>query len=467
MGKIDIAWLIYKGANSGSSRHKNASFEGIGNQGARVVGLDIFNTTGSVVKYCTAESAHKFRIVLVSFTSNYDVIAFARAVYKLHTWRKKKRKFIVIGGGFGMQNPTHIVNWLDYAYFGRSENEIGKIIKSNFLFETKSLMRISDDGIHSVVVRQSSELLEFDTRVGRKEYKYKEEMHGCPNKCAYCHFTFARKHKGRRNFVVNLTGGKSLELEWMDCNLYDPNKSDIITALDGMSEKSRYLYNRRLSNEKVFEFIEHILYNMKVGCTDLNLYNILGLECSSKSDWSVFMGIVEKLNEKYKGNKKLRIKITNTPFRPSPMTPAAWAPVQLNYKDELCIKAYKVLYDINYSVKYNSNKRIMLFRRSPLESEASLLADLSVIRAGVKNSSNVFNLFTFNSKFRALRRPEQYSYLLSKYDLSELTGEIQVSSKTPTWFLNGYISNNALVKMRKKISDNSKKQWDTKSKRFK
>ncbi len=461
-----IAWLIMQGENAGAKRHKDTSFEGTGNQGAIVVSMDIMKETGEEVLHCVPETAKNFDIVLVSFTSNYDMIAFARAVYQLPEWRKDKRKFIVVGGGFGMQNPYHIQEWIDYAYFGRAENEIGKIIKYNFEYPSDSLMRIRESGLHPIVFRQSNVMLEYDSRVGKKEYVYKEEMHGCPNKCTYCHFTYARKHEGRKDFVVDLTGGKSLELEWMDPCLYVPHKSDIITALDGISERSRFLHNRRLSNEDIEKFFRHVLNNMEVGCTDLNLYNIIGMEAAEKSDWEYFINLVEKLNKEYKGDKKLRIKLTNTPFRASPITPAVWSRINLNYKEEFTEQAYKIIYDMEYSVNYNKDKSVMLFQRSPLESEASLLSDMSVVRGGVQNSEKIFNLFAFNSKFRQLRRGEQYEYLQNKYDLTDLIREYDVNETLPTWFLESYISNDVLKKIRIKAKENLKKTWDSATKRF-
>ena len=121
---------------------------------------------------------------------------------------------------------------------------------------------------------------------------------------------------------------------------------------------------------------------------------------------------------------------------------------------------------MEYSVNYNKDKNIMLFQRSPLESEASLLSDMSVVRGGVKNSEKIFNLFAFNSKFRQLRRAEQYEYLQNKYDLTDLIREYDVEETIPTWFLQSYISNDVLKKIRIKAKENLVKKWDTYTKRF-
>lgn len=462
-----IAWLIFDGENAGAKRHKNSSFIGLGNAGAIIVGMDILNVCGIEVEHCVPETAHKFDLILVSFTSNYDIIAFARAVYKIPEWRKGQRKFLVLGGGFGMQNPYHIQDWLDFAYFGRAEGEIGRIIKTNFSYPSDSLMRIRDEGLHPVIFRQTSGMLEIENmKIGGKDFSLKEEMHGCPNKCTYCHYTYARKHEGRKNFVMEFSTGKSVELEWMDPCLYPGDKPDIITALDGISERSRYLHNRRLSKETIEDFFIQCLNKTSFKGIDVNLYNIIGMEGAAPEDWEEWMDMIERLNQVDFKGKKMRIKITNTPFRPSPLTPAAYAPVNLFYKKEFSEQAIKVIYDIEYSCAYNKDRTVKFFQRSPLESEASLLSDVVVLRGGAKNSDKIFNLFAFNTKFRALRRGDQFQYLSDHYDLADLTREYSTDEQLPTWFLESYIPNSVIKKIRLKHIENMGKVWDSVKKRF-
>lgn len=466
MGK-KIAWLIFDGVNAGAKRHKNSSFLGLGNAGAIIVGRDIKAQTGIEVEYCVAETANKYDIVLVSLTSNYDIIAFARSVYKIPFWRKQYRRFMVVAGGFGMQNPIHILEWLDFAYFGRAEGEFGHIINRNFEYDSDSLMRIRDVGLHPVMFRQVSEMLEIEEmNIGGKKFHLKEEMHGCPNKCTYCHYTYARKHEGRKDFVMEFSTGKSIELEWMDPCLYPGDKPDIITALDGISERSRYLHNRRLSNETVRDFFVEVLKRTKCNGIDVNLYNIIGMEGATPYDWEYFIQMIADINRIDFLGKKMRIKITNTPFRPSPITPQAYAPVNLDYKGEFSETALEVIYDTEKSVKWNKGRQVKFFQRSPLESEASLLSDICVIRAGAKNSDKIFNLFAFNTKFRALLRGDQYKYLIDNYDLSDMCREYDVSESLPTWFLESYIPNDVIKKIRTKTKDNAAKMWDTTTKRF-
>lgn len=462
-----IAFLIFDGENAGAKRHKNSSFLGLGNGGAIIVGIDIQAETGIEVEHCVPETAHNFDLVLVSFTSNYDMIAFAKAVYKLPKWRKANRTFLVCGGGFGMQNPYHIQEWIDFAYFGRSEGEIGKIVKSWFDYPSDSLMRIREKGLHHILFRQTEKMLVIeDMQIGGKKFSLKEEMHGCPNKCTYCHYTYARKHEGMKDFVMEFSTGKSMELEWMDSCLYDGSKPDIITALDGISERSRYLHNRRLPNEQIEQFFIDVLKKTKNKGIDVNLYNIIGLEGATQEDWELWLDMIERLNRVDFSGKKMRIKMTNTPFRPSPITPAAYASVNLFYKNEFSEKAIRVLYDMEFSVAWNTDRTVKFFQRSPLESEASLLSDVVVLRGGAENSEKIFNLFTYNSKFRSLRRGEQYQFLLDNYDLTDITREYSTEEQLPTWFLESYIPNKVIRKIRLKTLQNLSKKWDTKTKRF-
>lgn len=74
--KPKIAFLVYLPLKQ---RRSNNSFVGNGNTGAMVV-ESVLIDNGLDVGRCTPETAHKQDIVLVSFTSNYDVVSFYKAV---------------------------------------------------------------------------------------------------------------------------------------------------------------------------------------------------------------------------------------------------------------------------------------------------------------------------------------------------------------------------------------------------
>lgn len=109
--KPKIAFLVYLPLKE---RRSNNSFIGNGNAGALVV-ENVLKEAGLNVGRCTPETAHEQDVVLVSFTSNYDTVSFYQAVALRPTWQRDKRSFKVIAGGFGMQNPTLVREYIDYA----------------------------------------------------------------------------------------------------------------------------------------------------------------------------------------------------------------------------------------------------------------------------------------------------------------------------------------------------------------
>lgn len=67
----DIAFLAYYPEKK---RSKNNSFEGNYNIGANVI-MDVLKRKGIACDICTPDTAQKYKIVLVSLTSEYDCLS--------------------------------------------------------------------------------------------------------------------------------------------------------------------------------------------------------------------------------------------------------------------------------------------------------------------------------------------------------------------------------------------------------
>ena len=137
-----IAFLAYYPLNQ---RSKNNSFEGNYNIGANVI-MDVMRRNDIECDMCTPDTAKNYEIVLISLTSDYDCIALYKAVALLPSWQPG-RKFKVVAGGAGMQNPTVIRRYIDYAVFGRGENIIYQLVDAILggnSFEHGSVMSLPD-----------------------------------------------------------------------------------------------------------------------------------------------------------------------------------------------------------------------------------------------------------------------------------------------------------------------------------
>ena len=155
----EVAFLMYYPLKQ---RLANNSFEGNYNIGANVI-MDVLRRRGIECNFCTPDTANKFKIILVSFTSDCDCLAFYKSVSLLPHWQRNKRSFVVVAGGEGIQNPTTIRNYLDYAVFGRAENIIYDLIDTVMggnIFQHESVMNLPE--LHEVKLAQANELYPYE-----------------------------------------------------------------------------------------------------------------------------------------------------------------------------------------------------------------------------------------------------------------------------------------------------------------
>lgn len=423
--KPKIAFLAYAPLKQ---RRSNNSFEGNGNVGALVV-ESVLKSNGLDVARCTPESAHKQDVVLVSFTSNYDVVSFYQAVALRPEWARGKRKFIVIGGGFGMQNPTLIRDYLDYAAFGRVENWIYQVIDTILgggIPKHPSLMNLPD--LHGVMISQSPDL--YDGPISGTAYgsEYKETFTGCPYKCMFCHYTWAREYQdireeNRGSYVQeSLTSGNTPELTWDQLFTYDKKAGRIRVAIDGFSQRLRYIYGKRILNDDIAEGINAI--GQYEGNTVLLVYNICNMPTETEQD----------INELYTTLRRadpfgrVIFVLHSTPFRPSLATPMQWEPV--NLWPEWIDKRAEVIDDrANFRATHSFT----------LEGAWSHLLSVIVERA-TPESSKMFHDIAFSSTLTGgkYRSAQKIKILENHYDLSQYLKEYDVDEKLPGWFLSSY-----------------------------
>lgn len=302
----------------------------------------------------------------------------------------------------------------------------------------------------NIVVRQAQEMLKIrNIKVGtKKPFTYKEELIGCPNKCMYCQYTYVRKHEGRSDFVLDTNNNPiSVELEWMDINLYPEKIPRVTTAIDGVSQRVRYAYQRRLSDDQVQEFIIELSKRTKCNGVVLTLYNIIGMG-ETAEEWAYFIELIRSVCDKLQ--KKITILFHNTPFRPSPGSPSAYQPVNLFFNK--LMSGLTTTSSKGNMAQFFHHEKLYFGFRSRMESRLGLVADLSVIRAQ-DSTMPIFNLIAYNSKFYNQSKPRQFQYILDKYDLSPLVREYSVEEKIPAWFFESYIKRDVMKKLTTKLKD--------------
>jgi hypothetical protein len=424
----DIAFLAYYPLKK---RQDNNSFEGNYNIGANVI-IDVLRHNGMECEFCTPDTANKFKIVLVSLTSDYDCIALYKAVALLPSWQPGKRKFQVVGGGAGMQNPTTVRNYIDYAVFGRAENIIYPLIDcllGGRVYTHESVMKLPE--INPVILSQVQGLYphEVDLGGGRGKRQWKESFIGCPNKCLFCHYTWARSKVGSGTYYQgDLTLNRSIECLWKDIPKIEKKEGRIRTAIDGFSERLRFAFGKRITNQEIVDGINHI--GSFAGITVLLTYNISNMPFETQADREELYETVKRATPK----NRVIVVFQSTPFRPSLLTPLQWAPVAL----------YPATSDLSASVIYDSDNLRVIHSFSN-ESPFSQLETVIVSRA-TPETDKLFHALCFHPKLKTGTSRERVGLLERSFDMTPYLKEYQAGDKHPAWFLRSYTTEATLLK---------------------
>ena len=421
----EVAFLAYYPEKK---RSDNNSFEGNYNIGANVI-MDVLGRKGVKCDICTPDTAQKYKVILVSMTSEYDCLALYRAVALLPSWQPGRR-FKVVAGGAGMQNPVTVRNYIDYAVFGRGENIICPLIDciaDAKQFEHESVMNLPE--ISSVNFCQASELYLHDIDLGRGRRQWKESFVGCPNRCLFCHYTWARKKIGDGTYYQgDLTMNRSIECLWKDIPKIEKKEGRIRTAIDGFSERLRFAYGKKISNQEIIDGINHI--GSFPGITVVLAYNISNMPSETQTDRDELYKTVKKAKPK----NRVIVVFQSTPFRPSLLTPLQWAPVTL----------YPATSDLSARVIYDSDSLRVMHSFSN-ESPWSQLETVIVSRATTE-TDKLFHALCFHPKLKKGTVWEKVKLLQCSFDLSPYLREYEADEKHPAWFLSSYTAN---VKLRK------------------
>lgn len=436
--KPKIAFLVYEPLKQ---RRNNNSFQGNGNTGALVV-ESALASSGLDVGRCTPETAHRQDVVLVSFTSNYDVLSFYQCVARRDNWQQGKRTFRVIGGGFGMQNPTLIRDYLDYACFGRVEDWIYELVDTILgggVPSHPSVMNLPD--IHPVAIAQASGLYGGDN--------FTETFTGCPYKCMFCHYTWARKYEDRReenkgSYVQeSLTDGNTPELTWDQLFTYGKKAGRVRVAIDGFSERLRYVYGKRILNDDIVGGIEAV--GQYEGNTVLLVYNICNMPTETDRDVDELYLTLKRANPK----GRVIFVLHSTPFRPSLATPMQWEPV--NLWPEWVNKRANVIDD---------RQNFRAIHSFTLEGAWTHLVSVIIERA-TPDSADMFRNIAFSPTFigSKYRSAQKVQILQTHYDLGQYLKEYDLDEQLPGWFLSSYTPveklRGAAAKLREKARDGS------------
>jgi len=327
---MKIAFLKYPSYQK--SRANN--FEGKANIGAYVV-IDMLERKGYNCDIVSIRETVNYDLILISFTSVWDVISFCRHVSRYKIW--DKRKFKVLAGGFGMQSHKNLKRYIDFAYYGRLE-DVSTLINLN----GKYLYSVDYSG--EIEINRGTYL--YEKTININGFVWNEQLLGCPRKCNFCNYSSTRKYITSKeihefNFYNKKT---SVELDFWSYKNYN-NQPNVTMAIDGWSENLRYSMNKNISNELIRNALIYISKNTSRKAVRIKLYNIEGYENESINDLIDFIENMYKIIPFLK--TRLFIIIHSTPLFPSKFTLV---------ED----------YNINFNLKLHTRKSFCKYIKHPL-----------------------------------------------------------------------------------------------------
>ena len=397
------------------------------NAGMAVV-VDILRRAGYEVEYASSANVHKYDWVLFSVTSDCDWWPFIAERMK---WQKGNYKIVV--GGPGVLNVRPFLPFVDYFILGRAEGIIDRLVKGDVdhpsIIESNSFDPDMDYYINQVEHYYPHEIILENGKV------YKENNLGCNHKCLFCGYTWHRKNiskefewdwiwagsQDRERAILDIAKGKDIDFNKLRT-----------TAIDGLSERIRFMVNKKITREVLREFIRDLATCEKPH--QIKFYNIIGYPTETEDDWWEFVEDIKAVDAKLpKTTKQTSILLHSTPFRAMPATPAAcWPMSYRNYRGEIARvlgQGYKG------NIFYQGNS-IWAVESMGTESLPTVMLSAIVWRGTEKDTENVRKI-ACSKKFWSASMTVKQATLEKYFDIKALFGEFTAET-VPTRYLRTY-----------------------------
>lgn len=400
------------------------------NAGMAVV-VDILRRSGYHVDYAGIATVHNYDYVLVSITSDCDWWPF---IAERIRWQPGDYKVVV--GGAGVLNVRPFLPYVDYFVLGRAEGVIDKLLLGEMSESVVESKTFNPDRHYKI--EQTAEPYPHAVELANGR-EYKETAIGCNHRCLYCGYTWHRKNninKFRWDWIGERGNPEDKERALMD---WDKDR-DIdytrlrTTAIDGMSERLRFMVNKKITRTMLREFIYALHTEGKPH--QVKFYNILGYPGETEDDWWELVEDIRLVDEMLPpSEKQTSILLHSTPFRPVPATPLACAPMSYrNYRGEVA----RVLGQAYRGNIFYQGRALWAVESMGTESLPTVILSAIGIRGTEEDTDNVARVaassqFWKSNSIRRQRTLEKY------FDVAILFSEFTPES-LPTRYLRTYAS---------------------------
>lgn len=405
------------------------------NAGMAVV-CDILKRNGFAdIQYCSSYNAHRFDMVMFSVTSDCDWWSF---IAERTEWHKGDYKVCV--GGQGVLNVRPFLEYVDYFILGRAEGvieELAQAINNGEEYESEFCINSKTFSVNKKYrINQVSEIYPYDIRLDNGQ-TYHEDVIGCNHRCLFCGYTWHRKQATQEEFNYSglWNGGKDRERAMID--LHNGVDVDFVklrtTAIDGLSQRLRFMVNKRITNDMLIEFLKILAKCEKPH--QVKFYNIVGYPTETEEDWIEFLECIKIADSTFaKQEKQTSILLHSTPFRAMPATPLACKPMSYrNYRGEIA----RILGNKQYkgNIFYQGNA-MWAVESMGTESLPTVIQSAIIWRGTEQDGDNIVKVAK-SKKFASASMKVRQATLERYFDVEKLFGKYNAST-LPTRYLQTY-----------------------------
>jgi len=334
-GKASIAIYVRKKYTRSRYGRRKDAFATCGWPGLSMLITEL-SRNGLDVDRCNMDNVTDYKIILVSIISAIDWYEFVKERMQ---WTKGN--YTVIIGGSGVDNIRPFLEFGDVFVFGRAENLIVPLIDATLQGQRYNHLSVCYTDSFDVTKRyemaQSNYVYPNNIKLTNSK-PWQERSIGCQRRCLFCQYTWTRKHVGGLQSESGVSRGQwkvGKEKTIFELDLDNPqgwpNAGYLTIGIDGMSERLRFMVNKPITNEMIKKLLSGISKKYGNGhIYAIKLYNIIGYPTETIGDWLELRDIIYQSTPQKSTRDTSIPKITlhHTPFKATPITPAATWPVE-------------------------------------------------------------------------------------------------------------------------------------------
>lgn len=427
----DIAILVQR--NYAKPAYANENFNVRAWPGLMMI-QDALQRAGYDVERCVPETAHRYKVVLVSIQAACDWYPYVR------DYRERFKETCVIVGGPGVLNVRPLLRFASVFVFGRGEDLIVPLVKAALAGERYKHPSVcyadefSPD--REYVINQAEGCYPHEVKLANGKV-WREEAIGCQRKCFFCAYTWHRKHVGSLQTDAGagnaIWNGPSREYTIWEVLERKEIGPQLIAGLDGISARLRKMVNKPITQEMFREFLRILASAPKAN--RIRLYCVVGYPSETEDDWQEFFEDLHSTDDMPPVETKWGIGLQCQHFVPMPATPAAtWETQQRNYRN------YKVL---SFPISSTSGVRT-IFDNNVLwvsqswgsTSLSNAILDILIYR-GLEEDADVILSLARNKRFWRAYEVQRERYLEKICDIPRLFGRYTWDT-LPTKYLGTY-----------------------------